>query len=63
MSLDMENDTAAELARLDRVERHLRRLDAFSETAQGDLALARELAWKRAAHDHNVSATLKRLAS
>jgi len=25
----MENDTAAELARLDRVERHLRRCDAF----------------------------------
>jgi len=45
----VENEAAAELARLDRVERHLRRLDAFSETARIDVALARELAWKLAA--------------
>ena len=44
----MENDTAAELVRLDRVERHLRRLDALTEGAKRDLALARKLVQKRA---------------
>ena len=43
----MENDTTAELARLDRVERHLRRCGAFDKTVQRELALARELAWMR----------------
>jgi hypothetical protein len=41
----MENDTTAELARLDLVERHLQRCGAFDERARRELALARELAW------------------
>ena len=43
----MENDTTNELARLDRVERHLRRCGAFDETARSELTLARELASMR----------------
>jgi len=43
----MENDPATELARLDRVEWHLRRCGAFDETAKRELALARDLARTR----------------
>jgi hypothetical protein len=43
----MENDTAAELARLDLIERHLRRCGAFDETTQSELALARVMAGTR----------------
>jgi len=45
----METDTGAEFARLDRVECELRRLGALNDATQADLALARQLAWERAA--------------
>ena len=45
----MEHDPVDELARLDHLEYHLRRLNAFGETAKRELALARELVWARAA--------------
>jgi len=51
----MENDTAAELARLDHVEHHLRRCAAFDETAQSELTFARELTRMRVRKDPDPS--------
>jgi hypothetical protein len=48
MKSDRAADPVDELARLDHLEYHLRRLDAFGETAQRELALARKLVWERA---------------
>jgi hypothetical protein len=61
--VEVECDTAAELARLDRVERQLRRIDALTEGAKRELALARKLAWTRASQRLDIDALLERLAS